>query len=86
MLRSEVCPPELDLVQPISDARRGIHIPATSIGKFRGSFIKFEAFDVQEFNNMTLFQFHRSDSVPFLMIYIPVLPAILSRGNPILSQ
>jgi hypothetical protein len=67
-------------------AQRGVRIPAISIGKFRSNFVKFEAFGVQEFDHMTLFQFHRFGTFPFLMIHIPAMPAILSRGNPKLSQ
>jgi hypothetical protein len=59
---------------------------AVSTGKFWSNFLMFEVFDVQEFNNMTLFQFHRSDIFPFLIIYIPAMLAIFSRENPTLSQ
>jgi hypothetical protein len=57
-------------------------MPAIRIGKFCSNLVKFEALEVQEVNNMTLFQFHRSDAFPFLRVYIPVTPVILVRGNP----
>jgi hypothetical protein len=60
--------------------------PETCIGKFRANFIKSETFDVQQSDDMTLFQVHQSDTFPLLMIYIPAMPAILSRGNPMLLQ
>jgi hypothetical protein len=65
MLRLEIGSPELDLIQTLFYARSGVCIPAISIGKFPSNFVMFEAFDVQEFKNMTLFQFHRSDTFPF---------------------
>jgi hypothetical protein len=86
MLRLEIGFLELDLMWPIFYVQRGIRISAIRTGKFRGHFVKFEAFDVQAFSNMTLFQFHRSDTFPFLMLYIPATPTIVSRGNPILVQ
>jgi hypothetical protein len=85
-LRLEIDSPELDLMSPMFDAWMSVRIPAIHSRKFCSTFVKLEAFDVREFSVMTLFQFHRSDTFPFLMIYIPALPAILSRGNPILVQ
>jgi hypothetical protein len=86
MLPLEIGSPAFYLVQLIFDAQSALLILAVSIGKFRGNLVKFEAFDMQEFKNMPLFQFHLSDAFPFLMTYISAMPAILSRGNPILSQ
>jgi hypothetical protein len=54
MLRLVIDSRELDLVERIFYARRGRGIPAINIGKVWRNFIKREAFDVQEFNNMTL--------------------------------
>jgi hypothetical protein len=62
MLRLQIGSPELNLVQSIFYAWRGVRIPAISIGKFRNNFIKFEVFDMQEFNNTTLFQFCGTDN------------------------
>jgi hypothetical protein len=78
--------PELDLTWPLFYAQRVVPIPAISIGQFRGTFAKCEAFDVQKLNKMTLFQFHRRDAFPFLMIYVLAMPVILARENFILSQ
>jgi hypothetical protein len=58
MLLLEITSPELDLMLPIFYARRDIRIPAMSIGNLRSNLVKVEAFDVQEFKNMTLYQFH----------------------------
>jgi hypothetical protein len=58
MLRWETGSLELDLIYPIFYVRRGVGIPDRSFGKFRRNFVKFEVFDVQALNNMTLFQFH----------------------------
>jgi hypothetical protein len=65
MLRLEIGFLEFNLMEPIFYARRGLPIPATSTGQFRSSFVGFKAFDVQEFNSMTLFQFHQSDIFRF---------------------
>jgi hypothetical protein len=86
MLHLEIASPELDLMSPIFYARRGIRIPTMSVGKLRSNRVKFEPFDMQEFQNMSLCQFHRSDIFPFLTIYIPGMFTILSGENPILSQ
>jgi hypothetical protein len=58
MLRLEIDSPELDLMQRIFCGQRGVRIPAISIGKFCGNFVKLGAVDVQEFNRMNLFRFN----------------------------
>jgi hypothetical protein len=57
MLCLEISSPELDLMPPIFYARRGVGIPAINIGKFCSNFVKSEVSDIQDFNEMTLFQF-----------------------------
>jgi hypothetical protein len=41
---------------------------------------------VQEFNNMTLPQYHRSDIFQIFALHITALLEIFSRDNPKLSQ
>jgi hypothetical protein len=58
MLRLKISSPELGLVNSLFPVRRGVHTLATPTGKFRIDFAKFEAFEVPEFDEMTLLQYH----------------------------
>jgi hypothetical protein len=58
MSQVEIGSPEFDLMEPKFYAQRGVGISAISPGQFRGNFVKSDSFDMQEFNNMTLSQFH----------------------------
>jgi hypothetical protein len=86
MLHLEIGSPKLDLMKSIVYARRGVGIVGTHIGKFGGDFDEFDTFEMQEFNETTLLQFHRSGTFESFMIYISGPPAIFSRGNPKLSR
>jgi hypothetical protein len=60
-LRLEIGSPGLKLTKPIFHDRRGARILSVHIGKFRVHFMKFETFEMQESNDMTLIQFHETD-------------------------
>jgi hypothetical protein len=81
MLCREVFSPQPELVEPIFYARLGVHIPATYVGEFRDNIIKLETFEVQEFDDVALFEFHQNDTFLFYMIYFIVFPASFAFGN-----
>jgi hypothetical protein len=59
MLRPETYSPELDLMKPIFYARQSVRIRAICTGEFFHDLSKFETFDAQELDEMTLFQVHQ---------------------------
>jgi hypothetical protein len=85
MLRLEIGSPELDLMRPVLHARRGVRIFALHIGKFGNDFDKFERFEMQEFNDMTLPQIRGAGPLRFLLFTCQVCPSFFPAG-PNLSQ
>jgi hypothetical protein len=86
MLLLEIGPPELDLMKPLLSARPRVRILATCPRKFGSDLLNFETFDVQELNDLTLLQLHRSDTFQLFTICISEMPAIFSRARPKLLQ
>jgi hypothetical protein len=82
MLRLEIGSSDLDLMKPIFYARPCVRILAVHIGKFSSDFLKFEIFEVQELDDMTMLQLHRSDTFQLFIICIVEMPAIFSRTKP----
>jgi hypothetical protein len=84
--RSEVGSPELNLMKPIFYARRSVRIRFICTGKFLSDFSKFKTFNLQELDNMTLFQIYPIGIFRLFAICISAMPASFSQGNPKLSQ
>jgi hypothetical protein len=56
-------------------ARQGVGILAICTGWFRSDFAKFDAFEMQQCNDTTLLQFHRSDTFRFFPIDVAGMAA-----------
>jgi hypothetical protein len=65
VLVREIDSPQLDLMDPIFDARFGVGLRSICLDKFRGDTVKFETFEMQEPDHMTLLQIHGSDTFRF---------------------
>jgi hypothetical protein len=61
MLRLDMVSPELVLMMPLFYARPRVRILAIYNSNFGSDFSKFEAFEVQELDDMTLLQLHEMD-------------------------
>jgi hypothetical protein len=64
----------------------GVCILSVQIGKSHHDIATVEIFEMQEFDDVTLLEFHRSGTFRFSAIYVVVLPAISSRENLKLSR
>jgi hypothetical protein len=62
-------------------AQLGVRILALRAGKFRSDFLKFDAFDMQESDDMMLLHFPRSGTSELFTIYISGVPTIFVPRN-----
>jgi hypothetical protein len=81
VLSGKVFSSKLELVEPIFDARLIVGIRAILLQKFGNDCAKFESFAREKFDNVALFEFHRSGTLQFFPIYSIILPAGFPRGN-----
>jgi hypothetical protein len=86
MLCCEVFSPQAELVEPIFYARLGVHILTIHVGEFCDKIIKLETFEVQEFDDVALFELHHNGTFQFYMIYFIVFLASFAHGNPKFSH
>jgi hypothetical protein len=69
MLCHEVFSPQSELVELLFDALLGARILAVQVKEFRDNIIKLETFEVQEFDDVALFELHRNGTFQFYIIY-----------------
>jgi hypothetical protein len=81
MLRPEVGCPELDLMKSIFYGRWSVCIRDICTGKFLSDFSKFEIFNAQELDDMTLFQVHRLALFGYLQFVSRPCPSVFPREN-----
>jgi hypothetical protein len=82
MLRPEIGSPEPDLTPPTFYARWSVCIRAICTGKFLSDFSKFEIFNAQELDDMTLFQVHRIGNFDYSQFMSRVCPLVFPREIP----
>jgi hypothetical protein len=73
-------------MEPIFYARPGRCILAVQSGKFHNDISKFEAFEMEKFDDATLLDLLQTDPFQFFWICAVVSPAIFSRGDPRFSH
>jgi hypothetical protein len=81
MLAHEIDFPQLDLMDPIFDARLGVGVLSVCLDKFHGDSVKFETFEMQKPDNVTLLQIHGTDTFQFLTCRHALFAVIFSVGN-----
>jgi hypothetical protein len=90
VLRLEIGSSEPNSMKPIFCPRPGVRAMAVHIGKLRGDLVMFEAFEMQEFNNMTLLQLCGRGTLVFCKMMSPgasrVLPRETSIGSHIVTD
>jgi hypothetical protein len=82
LLYGEVVSLQLELMPPIFHAYLGVRILAVQIEEFRDDIIKFDIFEMSEFDDVTLLTFHRSGNFSVFHDLRRHLVAVSSRGNP----
>jgi hypothetical protein len=78
--------PQPELVEPIFYVRFGVRILTIHVGEFRDKISKLETFEMHEFENVRLFEFHRNGTFQFYMLSFIVFPASFADGNPKFSH
>jgi hypothetical protein len=68
-------------MKPVFYAQLGARILAVHAGKFRSDFLKFDTFEMQESDDMTLLHFPRSGTSELFTIYISGIPTIFVPRN-----
>jgi hypothetical protein len=81
MLAREIDSPQLDLMDPIFDARLGVGVLSVCVDEFRGDSVKFETFEMQKPDDVTLPQIPVTDTFQFLTFGHGLFAVIFHGGN-----